>query len=373
MNNKKISFFIADIEIGGVEINLLNILDNLKKFGYEVTIAHLRESNLELKKKFSSRARLIKLNKSRMLFMLIPFFHFLRGHSSNIIVVSSFLHLCNLCILKVLFFKKIKIIFKVETNIEKDLIIDSRLSFVFFKVFKNFAFSKCDLILCSSNSLRKSLLVGQSSMKYHIKTLYNPIVHEKDFENNAGRVEHRFFTNHNNKIFITIGRLVESKGFLQMIDAFSHLVKDKKFENARLLIIGSGPLSEKLEKNIIKHKLESIVSIIPFNENFLNYLDASDVYVSNSFYEGLNNNLVHALSKGKKIISTDCDFGPREILLDGKLGSLIKTGDFQELINAMKEAFLEEKINVGAMILRSKEFQIDNISKQFHEEVQCLI
>jgi glycosyltransferase involved in cell wall biosynthesis len=34
---------------------------------------------------------------------------------------------------------------------------------------------------------------------------------------------------------------------------------------------------------------------------------------------------------GKYIISTDCPTGPKEILMNGKLGDLVKVGDYKKL------------------------------------------
>jgi len=53
--------------------------------------------------------------------------------------------------------------------------------------------------------------------------------------------------------------------------------------------------------------------------------------VLTSNFEGLPNVLIEAMSLNIPIISTNSPTGPREILLDGKAGFLIKKNDYKDL------------------------------------------
>ena len=72
-----------------------------------------------------------------------------------------------------------------------------------------------------------------------------------------------------------------------------------------------------------------------------------------------------SISQGKKIIATDCEFGPREVLLDGKLGTLIQPGNQDALLNAMQNIFENQGVSQERLIERSKDFSIDKISEKF--------
>ena len=56
-----------------------------------------------------------------------------------------------------------------------------------------------------------------------------------------------------------------------------------------------------------------------------------DLFILSSKYEGLPNVLIEAQMALTPIISSDCPSGPKEILLNGKLGILFKTGDHIDL------------------------------------------
>ena len=367
MEKKKIAFFIPEIDIGGVEINTLNLSNSIKnQFGKSLLI-YLREKNTELKREFSQSMTLVKIKDRRSIFLFLSFRKLIKREKPEIIVISSFINLIHLALLKKFFHFDLKIIFKLETNLEKDLRNLSAFDLILFKLFKNFSFKLCNLVVCSCNSLQESFMRAVKIEPHKLKTIYNPIVKNEHLNSNFKNAEHRFFNdlNPSRKVFISIGRLVKSKGFSELIQTFKKLISIIEMHDAKLLIIGAGPMLDDLNELIKSLNIEDSVEIIPFNNSFVRFIHSSDVFVSNSSYEGLNNNIVHALSQGKKIIATDCEFGPREVLLDGKLGTLIQPGNQDALLKAMQNIFENQGVSQERLIERSKDFSIDKISEKF--------
>ena len=50
------------------------------------------------------------------------------------------------------------------------------------------------------------------------------------------------------------------------------------------------------------------------------------------------------MSLGTPVISSDCDFGPRDIIVDGKNGFLFSTNDFQDLSLKIQRMALNNKL-----------------------------
>lgn len=368
MIEKKIAFFIPEIDIGGVEMNTLNLSKSIKAEFDESYLIFLRNKNNDLKSRFSKAFNLVQLEDRRMLLMYFSFKNFIEQYRPNYLVISSYMHLIILIFLKKTLFKDLKVIFKIETNLEISLRNQSIIDYFLFKITRKFILSNCNLILSSCKAIQDSIVQDCGARNLNIRTLYNPVTETNPKFSKQTKKLHRFFHEKPSDgiVFISIGRLVESKGFKELIIAFKKLLNLKLVSSAKLIIIGEGLLKLELSKLINSEGLQNDIEIINFNEYFKDYIAMSDVYISNSFHEGLNNNLVHALSEGVKIISTDCNFGPREILLDGKLGELIKPKDESSLIKSMENAIRNnDEIPVELMSSRAKDFSIEIISSKF--------
>jgi glycosyltransferase involved in cell wall biosynthesis len=111
---------------------------------------------------------------------------------------------------------------------------------------------------------------------------------------------------------ITCGRLVEQKGYPYLIKAF-RIVKNN-IANIQLLILGKGPLETELKEQIKREHLIRDVKLLGFKNNPYFYYYHSDFFIFSSLYEGFGNVLVEAMACGLAIISTDCSYGPREII-----------------------------------------------------------
>jgi glycosyltransferase involved in cell wall biosynthesis len=120
----------------------------------------------------------------------------------------------------------------------------------------------------------------------------------------------------------------------------------------RLIIIGKGETENSLQNFIIKNNLQSQVKLLGYLNNPYPHLKKSDIVVLPSRFEGLPNVLLEAQYLKKYIISTDCPTGPREILLNGKAGDLIKVGDYKRLSYLIRnfkkrKKIINNMINVG--------------------------
>ena len=68
-----------------------------------------------------------------------------------------------------------------------------------------------------------------------------------------------------------------------------------------------------------------------FKKKAYEYIKSSDLLILPSQYEGLPNILIETQVAGTPIISSNCPSGPKEILLNGKLGELFNVGDHKDL------------------------------------------
>ncbi|MFO7711186.1 MAG: glycosyltransferase, partial [Candidatus Woesearchaeota archaeon] len=227
--------------------------------------------------------------------------------------VISFMEESNFSVIlsKILFGNKSKIICSVRTNpkryIENSRGLREKITYYLMRILYPWA----DKIICLSRGVESSLNSDFNLKK--TKTIHN------FFE-----IKNKLSDNKEKKYdFITIGRLEPVKNHIGLIRSF-RLVLDKK-PDSNLVILGDGPLREELEHLIKKLNLGKKVILKGNVEDVYSYLKRSKVFVFSSDFEGFGNVLLEALSEGVPILSTDCEFGPREILApELKIGEKIK-------------------------------------------------
>jgi glycosyltransferase involved in cell wall biosynthesis len=366
--DQSIAFVLPELAIGGVEINTLHLANFLASQARKIHILWERGHPSGLLSQFDKNIQCYKIQNTKMRFLFLEYRKFFLKESTDVIITSSFAVLIHLILAKILTNNSVKIIFKIETNLHEALKdLPTKLDYWLFKALSKYCFSRCKLILCSSQIVAAELS-NQLPMKLSKKIfhLYNPIIGLDDLIKYED-VSHNFFTNRSEGQInlISVGRLVSAKGFIELIDIFADLKNRSSVNSFKLLIIGEGDLLPALQKKIVERNLSDHVDIIKFQQDFIKYIQHSDIFICNSLYEGLNNNIVHALAQGIPIISTDCDFGPREILLNGELGCLVGVGNKKEMIEAILSIAKESNFNTSLLKQRAEDFSIVKISNAF--------
>ena len=82
---------------------------------------------------------------------------------------------------------------------------------------------------------------------------------------------------------------------------------------------------------ILDNNLQKNIKLAGFKKDASDYIRSCDLFVLSSNFEGLPNTLIEAQAAGIPIISSNCATGPKEILINGRLGDLFNTGDYKDL------------------------------------------
>ena len=168
-----------------------------------------------------------------------------------------------------------------------------------------------------------------------IHTVYNPIVSTEVLRKAEAPSGHAWLDAPGRPVILAAGRLVEEKGFCTLLSAFAMLLTRRR---ARLIVLGQGSqlsalLSQAEELGIREH-----VDFPGFVANPYSFMARADLFVLSSRVEGLPTVLVEAMACGCPVVSTDCPFGPAEVLEGGRLGELVPVGDARALADAMDRA-----------------------------------
>ena len=166
-----------------------------------------------------------------------------------------------------------------------------------------------------------------------IHTIYNPVVSEALVRNSEQPAGHPWLDNPGPRVVLAAGRLIELKNFSILLDAFA---KTLDRCSARLIVLGKGHLRPVLESQAKELRIAEHVDFPGFVRNPYAYMAKASLFVLSSRVEGLPTVLIEAMACGCPVVSTDCRYGPDEILEDGRWGELVPVGD----ANALSEAML---------------------------------
>ena len=138
-----------------------------------------------------------------------------------------------------------------------------------------------------------------------------------------------------------IGRLVEQKGFADLIRAMAILGDDRR--GARLVLLGEGPLRGSLRAYAAEEGLTHVVDFPGFRRDVQSLLPALDVVVFSSLDEGLPMALLEAMAAGRCIVATDVG-GMGEAVRSGQEGLLVVPRNASALAAALRTALADEDL-----------------------------
>lgn len=171
------------------------------------------------------------------------------------------------------------------------------------------------------------------------------------------------------KHLISVGRLEETqKGISVLLHAFAKMHDS----TVQLHFVGDGVDRTVYEQWVQDHELEDDVVFHGWQENPYAYMAAADVFVLPSNWEGFGRVIAEAMFVGTPVVSTDCPYGPADILDNGRYGKLVPMQDVDALAEALTQS-LNEDIDPVVLQQRVQEFSIKKIVPLFLKTVEACL
>lgn len=281
---------------------------------------------------------------------------------STILHLNILIYICN-------FFFKRKIIYRESNNLQHNLESKNSLKKIILILFAKLIY-KNNYVIVPSDGLKgqiKNLLKINSNLIFKINNpISEPLFNNKinnDLINFVDDLKKKF-----DKIIISIGSLTKQKNHEFLIDSYEKIIHK---HNACLLIFGKGELKDSLTNLILKKKLQNKIFIRNFDNNFLYAINNSNLFVSTSLWEGFPNVFLDAASNEIPIIALNCDFGPSEILENGKYGYLCEL-DKKEIFDLFIDKALLDSYNIIPKTYLYNKYGIDNIGSKYINLIELI-
>lgn len=170
------------------------------------------------------------------------------------------------------------------------------------------------------------------------------------------------------------GRLHSDKDFKTLIRAF--YLFNKKYRESTLTIFGDGNQKEELADLTRQLGVDDKVVFKGFANNILAEMSQFTMFVFSSMAEGMPNTLLEAMSVGLPCISTDCPYGPADLIENGKNGWLVPVGDaaamakrMEWVVNNSEEA---ERVGKNARYVQEK-YSMQNIISKYQAYLEKIV
>lgn len=358
----EIAFYLPSLRGGGAERTTLNLANGFADRGYEVDLV-LVQAEGEYLPSVSSKVNLIDFNTKRVLHSLPKLTRYLRKKKPKAII--SALHHANvICSWAVnLANTNTKTILTARDIFSSNQSNRNIHSKVFINLLKH-SYLNADFVVGISKGVVNDLLsILNISDHKNFKVIYNPVINNSIDQQLNCELSHPWFYDGEPPVILAVGRLEPIKDYKTLIYAFKEV---KKRRNAKLIILGEGSQRKELEDLVKSLGLSDHVMMPGFVSNPYVYMKKSALLVHSAIAEGFCNVIVEAMYCGTPIVATNGPGGPREILENGKYGSLVPVGDAKIMAKAILEA-LNAKFDAEILVKRAKDFEVNTILDQYQE------
>lgn len=348
-NKKKYLFAINDLSMGGAEVGLVDVINELSKTE-SVDLVLLRKQGplLEKVNKNVNIYEILNKDYSKLKRKIYHIFYFMGGIFTKYVYKKTIK--CEYEI-EVAYIEGYPAIFIANsTNDESVKIASIRVGLKNHRLkaekipfglwhLKN-AYNKMDKIYTVSNETTNEFIEKFPNCKYKTSTIYT-YFNVDEMNNKANdKMEFKFDSKCTN--FLAVGRFNEQKAYLRLVEAFDEVYKENK--KVRLHILGKNDTDygQKVIALIKEKRLEDKIILHGVIKNPYPYIKHCDCLVSSSLYEGYPRVINEALALKKLCIGTNVT-GTKEALHNGKMGLLVEDSK-EGLVKGMLEVINNKNI-----------------------------
>ena len=384
---KKVLFVVHTLQMGGAEKVLLNLLKNLNKEKYDITVLAIVNDGIyidELKKiekvkyryvfpayfqksRTDKEAKYHKLSNKVMNYIWRSYLRKIKYQPKKIYQkgVGDDQFDIEIAFLE----GKVAKVVANSTNpnskkigwIHTDIHNTSGYS-----IFKNAkeekeVYKMFDQIVCVSNDVKQQFC-KKTGITDNIFVQVNPIDSKDILEKAKEPLAKEYQTD--NMVVVAVGRLVKEKGFDRLLEAHKHLL-DKGLRH-EVWIVGEGRERDGLEEQIEQNHLEKTVKLVGYSSNPYQYINRADIFICSSRIEGLSSVVLEATILQKPIISTKCA-GAKDILGEPNEAAILVENSTEGIEFGLEELLSSEKVRQAyheKIQKRGQLFEIEHAIKQ---------
>ena len=369
----RVLYIIDTLVIGGAEKSLIEITTRFKNV--EPIFIQIYKGDTQIERLKSAGIKVYALNLvekygyKRAVAQIIPIIHETKPD-----IIHSTLHRSDMISRRLKKKFKIPIINSFVSNSYHEdrysnLSFDKKLKLKIIQYLDKSSAKNVDLFISNSQIIKKDNARKLNIPLDKIKVISRGRSSKNYIFNDVEKENYKLKLGFSNKyIFLNVGRLIESKGQLDLINAYAK-IKVKNL-NTLLLIAGEGIYREVLEKEIRRLDLEKHVFLLGNRDDVPKLLAISDVFVFPTYLEGMPGSLIEAMFSKIQILCSNIPEN-RECM-PANFSKYFNPGDISRLIDLMSNSMQNLNDNDIQVIYEYaiQNFEIYNIVKKY-EDTYC--
>lgn len=369
---KKILFVIPNLSHGGAEKVLVNLVNNIDKSKFDVTVQVLFAGGVNeqflnedirfrycYKKTFRGNSIYFKLFSPKHLFK-----KFIKEHYD---IIISYLEGPVARIVSGCTDENTKLVSWIHCRM--DTTESAAIGFRSFEEARE-CYNRFDNTVCVSEWV-KNYFVDTFDFTKPIEVLYNTIETEQILLKSKEKVKNVVFSS-DCKNICSVGKIVKVKGFDRLASVHKRLI-DEGVRN-KVYILGVGEEKSSIEKYLAENNLSESFIFLGYNTNPYKYVKNCDLYVCSSHSEGFSTSVTESLIVGTPVVTTLCS-GMQEMLGENNEYGIVTENNEDALYEGIKkmlttEGMLEDYANRASE--RGKYFSTEKTTKAVEKMLEEL-
>jgi L-malate glycosyltransferase len=345
----KVLFLINDLGLGGVERLTINFANSMDRSKFEIYVATLfsRSNSFFSKKDFKEDVNLttFSFKNFRDIGQWFKLYKFIRKNRFDVVFTQLFA--ADFMGRVTAYFAGVPVIATAIQNLipnleTKFIVVD--------KLLRNITDACISPTLAIKEYARDVIKFPEEKI-FDIPT---NCVDETRFTNlkiDRGAFREKFSMPANARIIVTVGRLIDQKGHAVLLDAIPAVLAKEK--NVYFVIVGDGPLEQKLKERADNLKITDNVRFTGARRDTPELLANSDIFVFPSIWEGQGMILFEAFFSKIPVVASNVG-GIPDVVIDGETGTLAEPGSVDNLADKLIMA-LENPDMVGKLAAKAFE------------------
>lgn len=353
---------LPDLKGGGAERRMLTLATRLQAKGYQVEFVLMQQQG-ELLADVPDVIPVACLHAPRTRHVLKTLRHYLKHRRPRYLIVNLWPLTVMAVLARLLSPVKPDLAIVECNNLTEQYRTKGKWFLTILRLSIRLTYPLADYRVTVSGGVADQLAALSGIARERFTVIYNPVRAAPQITGGKREQAEAIWQSGTAKRILTVGSFKPQKNHTLLLRAFAQLSKERE---AVLMLLGEGALRATIEAEAASLGIAERVRLPGFHADPLAFYQTADVFVLSSNYEGLPNVLLEALACGTPIVSTNCPFGPEEILRGGQDGMLVPMEDATALARAMT-AMLDHPSDPAQLRRRAADFSADAYAKRFIE------